>query len=261
MHAGSSKPLDVHGASPKAVKPKVQAKLDDGQLALLAAKHKEFTYGWNYELGRAYRKQASRPNAKEELANEPCMPAETANADDPVEATWPDGSVHAISQMTNGRLRLCMGTKPKDMSGLHNEETVLYRTVHAETGNSLACRQRRDTKLLITCWHQTKSLMQVPVHYFGEVPKHDEQGRPVAMANDSEPVQAACNWLKQYVDMFASGKHELQDILDQKKKAQKELEIAGRKRSNEPDASAPEPAHKAPRKGKSPTRKGGMGFQ
>ena len=224
---------------PWAVRP-LKRDLSDGDGAdTAAASAKHYTYAWNEELSLPIRVAAGIPDEIGFVVK----PRAQEDDEAPLMARFDDGVTHAIDGITVGHWRALAGQRRQRVA---NEPLLVLE--HAQTHHRLCVQQRCDRELLLSCYEQSRQILQCRVDRFGVL----EEPQPRTMPNTHAAVQEAFRHMRPLIERYAMGELKTVDGLKaEHKRAMKALpsptKVDKKKvRAADPPSEAKKPRHDIP---------------
>jgi hypothetical protein len=123
--------------------------------------------------------------------------------------------VHDVVGATVGRRRALA-----DLRRPRTTYEPLLVLEHSQTHHRITIQQRCDRELLLSCYEQTRQILQCRIDRFGGL----EEPQPRTLPNDHAAVQGAFRYMRPLAERYASG--ELKTVIDLKaehKRLMKEL--------------------------------------
>jgi len=169
------------------------------------------TYVWNEELSLPIRVVAGSPD---EIGF--VVKPRTDDADEsPLVARFADGVMHAIDGITVGQWRALAGQRRTRAT---NEPLLVLE--HAQTHHRLCVQQRCDRELLLSCYEQSRQILQHRIDRFGIL----EEPQPRTMLNSHAAVQAALRHMGPLIERYAKGELKtVDDLKSEHKRVMKTL--------------------------------------
>ena len=186
--------------------------LSDGDGAdTAAASAKHYTYAWSEELSLPIRVAAGIPDEIGFVVK----PRAQEDDEAPLMARFDDGVTHAIDGITVGHWRALAGQRRQRVA---NEPLLVLE--HAQTHHRLCVQQRCDRELLLSCYEQSRQILQCRVDRFGVL----EEPQPRTMPNTHAAVQEAFRHMRPLIERYAMGELKTVDGLKaEHKRAMKAL--------------------------------------
>ena len=177
-----------------------------------------YYYEWSYTIDMPIRVpiKADGQRGKPEIGFWPEIP-DDAKDEDFVEATWPDGHRHDLSDVTYGMLRqITKGRSAKST----NTDGPFWEGEHHATHCKLKLEQRTDRSLLVSLYRGGRQILNAKASDFGELPGD----QPCKVPNADETIRKCAAYMIPLCKAYAIG--EIPTIQELKKKDQKEYEKA-----------------------------------
>ena len=154
-----------------------------------------WTFGWCPENLLAYR---SRKRGARELS-EPITKPECANPEDPVRATFKDGSVCEVRGLTWSSWEAkAKATKPAASS--KPKIDIMWEKEHVITHNKVVVKQRTDRCQLLAVYDQNRQVLQVCLKWFGNLPLP----QPEMVPADNPALKKAFDFVLPLAEMWQS---------------------------------------------------------
>ena len=173
---------------------------------------KAYSFGWNAELGLAWRKPVDAQDKHKEISLAP-----------EIVPDQPDGGTKLLVTFVDGMQKHVSLSKPEFEVFLQRSSTSasgckpLLEAEHKKTHNKITVRQRPNRGLLVSMYDQAKQILQVRADRFGHIPD-EECAKP--LPHESEIIKKAVDFyrpiLSKYINNEIVDKKELYEARDER---------------------------------------------
>ena len=125
-------------------------------------------YGWDAELGKAWRKKSTDSiNSSPEFTDRPLEYPESGLETDPMRAVFDDGSRGHIQEFTAAMWRLREAQPAQTPKGGEFGH-MRWSQIHEGTDHTIVVAPRKDRMLLMSMYEQSKQILQIRVDEWGD---------------------------------------------------------------------------------------------